>query len=67
MVDPKKWAILDEFCENAPQIAHIDFSGCWNVTTPLLEDLFRHRLICKLTYLNLRGTKVCNNLIDILK
>ncbi|EAS01747.2 transmembrane protein, putative (macronuclear) [Tetrahymena thermophila SB210] len=62
-----RYDLLMSYTHKCPQIVHMDFSGCENVTTPFFEDLYRHRLLNRLTYLNLKGTKVDNNLIDIFK
>ncbi|KAL4467213.1 hypothetical protein ABPG73_014878 [Tetrahymena malaccensis] len=62
-----RYDLLISYTHKCPQIVHMDFSDCYNVTTPLFEDLYRHRLLNRLTYFNLKGTKVDNNLIDIFK
>ncbi|KAL4487536.1 hypothetical protein ABPG72_007056 [Tetrahymena utriculariae] len=62
-----RYELLMSYTHKCPQIVHMDFSDCFNVTTPLFEDLYRHRLLNRLTYFNVKGTKVDNNLIDIFK
>lgn len=59
------YGILKKASRKAPSIVHLDFYSCPNVTSALIEELFKHRLLTRLTYIDVESTKVCNKFIDI--
>ncbi|KAL4454019.1 hypothetical protein ABPG74_003902 [Tetrahymena malaccensis] len=52
--------------KKSPSIVHLDFSDCNFVTSALIEELFKHRLLNRCAYIDVSNTKVCNKFIDIL-
>ncbi|KAL4497892.1 hypothetical protein ABPG72_000647 [Tetrahymena utriculariae] len=57
---------LKMISKKGPSIVHLDFSDCGFVTSALIEELFKHRLLNRCVYIDVSNTKVCNKFIDIL-